>query len=62
MVRVMLNWYLQVIKAEGSEIPIITEWQVWQVEIELAWGNWDGTNSTAKYVSPCLSFFFFSLL
>jgi hypothetical protein len=55
MVRIMLNWCLQVIKAKGSEIP--TEWQVWQVETELTWGNWDGVNSAAKYVSR-LSFFF----
>jgi DnaJ family protein C protein 7 len=62
MARIVLNRYLQVVEAEGSEIPIVTEWQVWRVEIELARGNWDGANSTAKYVSPCLSFFFFSAL
>jgi hypothetical protein len=35
LARIVLNRYLGVVKAEGSEIPI--EWQLWQVEIELAW-------------------------
>jgi hypothetical protein len=59
MACIVLNWCLQVIKAKGSKIP--TEWQVWQVKTKLAQGNWDGVNSTAKYVSH-LSFFFFGLL
>ena len=58
MARVALDRCLQVIEAEGSEIP--TEWRLWRVEIELARGNWDGANSAAKYVSPCLFFFFAS--
>ena len=57
MARVALDRCLQVVEAEGSEIP--TEWRLWRVEIELARGNWDGANSAAKYVSPCPLFFFF---
>lgn len=48
MARIALDRCLQAIEAEGSEIP--TEWRQWRVEIELARGNWDGANSTAKYV------------
>lgn len=55
MARVALDRCLQVVEAEGSEIP--TEWRLWRVEIELARGNWDGANSAAKYVSPCPFFF-----
>ena len=60
MARIALDRCLQAIEAEGSEIP--TEWRQWRVEIELARGNWDGANSTAKYVpAHCSSFFFFGL-
>jgi DnaJ family protein C protein 7 len=60
MARIALDWCLQVVEAEGSEIP--TEWQVWRVETELARGNWDGVNSAAKYVSRLSFFFFWSAL
>ena len=46
MARIALDRCLQAIEAEASEIP--TEWRQWRVEIELARGNWDPANSTAK--------------
>ncbi|KAF8270650.1 TPR-like protein [Lactarius quietus] len=46
MARIALDRCLQVIEAEGSEIP--TEWRQWRVELELARGNWDGANSAAN--------------
>jgi DnaJ homolog subfamily C member 7 len=55
MARVALDRCLLAIEAEGSELP--TEWRLWQVEIELARGNWDGANSAAKCVSPLLFHF-----
>jgi DnaJ homolog subfamily C member 7 len=55
MARVALDRCLLAIEAEGSEIP--TEWRLWQVEIELGRGNWDGANSAAKCV--LLSFILF---
>lgn len=48
MARVALDRCLQVVEAEGSDIP--TEWRLWRVEIELSRGNWDGANSAAKCV------------
>lgn len=52
MARIALDRCLQAIEAEASEIP--TEWRQWRVEIELARGNWDAANSTAKYVPGSL--------
>ena len=56
MACIALDKCLCVVKAEGNKIPI--EWRVWRIEIELARGNWDGANSTAKCISFCLDFFF----
>ena len=55
MAHIALERCLRIVEAEGSEIPI--KWQIWRVEIELARGNWDGTNSAVK----CVVFFLFSL-
>jgi DnaJ homolog subfamily C member 7 len=60
MARVALDRCLLAIEAEGSEIP--TEWRLWQVEIELGRGNWDGANSAAKCVLSLLFFLFLFLV
>ena len=49
MGRIAFDLRLEVIEGEWSEIW--REWGLWQVEIELACGEWDGGNSAAKYVS-----------
>lgn len=49
MGRIAFDLRLEVIEGEWSEIW--REWGLWQVEIELACGKWDGGNSAAKYVS-----------
>jgi len=56
MARIALERCLRVVEAEGSELPI--EWRIWRVEIELARGNWDGANVTAR----CVFSFFFAFL
>lgn len=48
LARLALDKCLQGIEAEGAEVP--TEWRVSRVELELARGNWDAANSSAKYV------------
>ncbi|KAH9973383.1 hypothetical protein BJV74DRAFT_197470 [Russula compacta] len=44
--RVALERCLEVVEAEGSEIPV--EWQLAHIEIELAHENWDGANSAVN--------------
>jgi DnaJ family protein C protein 7 len=46
MARLAIDKCLQSIEAEGDEIP--TEWRLWRVELEIARGNWDLANLSAK--------------
>jgi DnaJ family protein C protein 7 len=46
LARLALDACLQGIEGEGGEIPI--EWRIWRIELDLARGNWDGANSSAK--------------
>ena len=46
LARLALDQCLQGIEGEGGEIPI--EWRIWRIELELARGNWDAANTSAK--------------
>ena len=46
LARLALDQCLQGIEGEGGEIPI--EWRIWRIELELARGNWEGANTSAK--------------
>jgi DnaJ family protein C protein 7 len=46
LARLALDQCLKAIEGEGGEIP--TEWRIWRIELELARGNWDGANTSAK--------------
>lgn len=46
MARLALDKCLQSIEGEGGEVP--TQWRLWRIELELARGNWDAANITAK--------------
>ena len=46
LARLALDKCLQGIEGEGGEIPI--EWRIWRIELEVARGNWDGANTSAK--------------
>lgn len=46
MARMALDKCLQVIKGEDREI--LTEWQLWRVELKLARGSWDVANIATK--------------
>lgn len=46
LARLALDQCLQGIEGEGGEIPI--EWRIWRIELDLAKGNWDGANTSAK--------------
>lgn len=53
MARLALDKCLQSIEGEAGDIPI--EWRLWRIELELARGNWDSANTSAKSVFfPCL--------
>lgn len=46
MARIALDRCYQAVEGEDGDIP--TEWRCWRVEIELAKGNWDAANLSAK--------------
>ncbi|TFK20257.1 DnaJ domain-containing protein [Coprinopsis marcescibilis] len=46
MARLSLDKCLQVIDAEGGQVP--DEWRVWRVELELARANWDSAGIAAN--------------
>ena len=46
LARLALDQCFKGIEGEGGEIP--TEWRIWRIELELARGNWDRANTSAK--------------
>lgn len=46
LARLALDQCFKGIEGEGGEIPI--EWRIWRIELELARGNWDRANTSAK--------------
>ena len=46
LARLALDQCFQGIEGEGGEIPV--EWRIWRIELELARGNWDRANTSAK--------------
>jgi len=46
LARLALDQCFKGIEGEGGEIP--TEWRIWRIELELARGNWERANTSAK--------------
>lgn len=49
MARLALDKCFQSIEGEAGDIPI--EWRIWRIELDLARGNWDSANTSAKSVT-----------
>jgi DnaJ family protein C protein 7 len=48
LARLALDKCLQAIEGEGGDVP--PEWRCWRIELELAKGNWEAANMSAKWV------------
>lgn len=46
LARLALDQCLQGIEGEGGDVPI--EWRIWRIELEIARGNWEAANTSAK--------------